>query len=144
MASRRRRRSERTSVVRVTDGRDRRAITRLLESLPRPVTTVWSTRVGPAFGPAPRSYVRSRLRQRPMFRSILDNRLIRAVRARRSARVGRRELVRPQLRRLSTPCDVRRRRREVIHAFGLAGASGGVYKRRMAGARRSEYSQMRC
>lgn len=50
------------------------------------------------------------------------------------------EQVSPRLRR----CVARRERREVMHALGVAGGRGRVYKRRMRGARRTAFSEVRC
>lgn len=147
MASRRRRRSAGASVVRVTAGRDRRAITRLLESLPRPVTTVFAARGRAApIGVPPRSrlYERYKVLNRRSRLQKLDNRFELASWLRARSRLDRSAMLREQLPPLVRRCVARRQRREVIHALGVAGARGRAYKRNMRGARHTAFSQARC
>lgn len=147
MADRRSRRPAGLSVVRVTAGRDRRMVARLLaESLPRPVTTVVAARGRVPYGVPPRSRLYEVYRRLEIGGRLLklDERPVLARFMRERRRLDRRamllEQVSPRLRR----CVRRRERREVMYALGVAGGRGSVYNRRMRGARHTAFSQVRC
>lgn len=146
MANGVRRRSRGTSVVRVTAGRDRREITRLLDSLPRPATAVFAARGRAPYGVPPRSrlYEAYRRLHQGAVRSRLDGSYRLAIYQRARARLDRGAMLREQMPPAVRRCEARRRRREVMHAKGVAGRSGSAYKRQMRGARHNQFSQVRC
>lgn len=147
MADRRSRRPVGPSVVRVTVGRDRRMIARLLaESLPRPFTSVFAARGRAPIGVPPRSRLYEAYRGLERRRRLLklDNRSQLAGWLRGRSRLDRSAMAREQAPPAVRRCVARRRRREVIHAIGVAGARGSAYKRQMRGARHTLFSQVRC
>lgn len=86
--------------------------------------------------------VRPRLRPGRFSRKLSETELrFRAVRERRASR---RVLLRPELGERTSVCTRRSKRREVLHAVGVAGVSGSRWREMMRRSRRSADSSFTC